>query len=80
MKDKSPKITLPEQMLLRTVEAAAVSGVSPRKWAEMESSGQIPPSYKLGGCKVWKLSDLRKWVEWSMPNTDKFMQLLATQS
>lgn len=79
MKAKPPQITLPEPLLCRTLQAAAISGVSPRKWAEMESSGQIPPSYKLGGCKVWKLSHLKKWVEWSMPNADRFMQLLETQ-
>jgi len=75
----TPQITLPEPLLCRTAQAAAISGVSPRKWAEMESSGRIPPAYKLGGCKVYKLSHLRLWVEWDMPNADRFLQLLDAE-
>lgn len=76
MATKPPQITLPEPLLCRTAQAAAISGVSPRKWAEMESAGQTPPCYRLGSCKVYKLSHLRQWVAWDMPSTDRFMQLL----
>jgi len=74
-KQTSQLITTPEPLLVRADRASAICGVSPRKWAEMASSGRIPPSYKLGGCKVWRLADLRLWVEMDMPNLDRFLQL-----
>ncbi len=66
-----------EPLLVRAKDAAALCGVSPRKWADLRSSGKVPPSFKLGGCVVWKTAHIRLWIEWDMPTLDRFEQLLA---
>lgn len=66
-----------EPLLIRAKDAAALCGVSPRKWGDLQASGQIPPSFKLGGCRVWRVSDLKKWVAWGMPNLDRFEALAS---
>lgn len=78
---KQPRqlITNPEPLTVRTKRAAAMCDVSPRKWAEMESCGKVPPSYKLGGCKIWKTEHLRLWTDWNFPNLDRFQQLMEAR-
>ncbi len=65
-----------EPLLVRAKQAAGICSISPRKWADLQASGKIPPSYKLGGCRVWKTEHLRLWIEWDFPNIEKFNQLL----
>ena len=80
MKNKPPQITIPEPLLCRTDRTAAILGVSTRKIAEMASAGLLPPSYRLGGCVLYKLEHLRLWTKWDMPNLDTFQQLLKARA
>jgi predicted DNA-binding transcriptional regulator AlpA len=64
-----------EPLLVRAKEASRLCGVSPRKWADLQASGQIPPAYRLGGCVVWKLEDIRLWIQYDMPCLDLFEQI-----
>ena len=64
-----------ERIAVRLKEAAALIGVSPRKFAEMRSCGLLPPSYKLGGCVVFKIDDLKDWARWGFPCLDRFLAL-----
>jgi len=75
MKNNPPAL---EPLLIRAKQAAAICGVSPRKWADLQASGQIPPSFKLGGCRVWKISDISFWVERDMPSLDAFLKMRGT--
>ena len=60
---------------IRSKQAAALIGVSPRKFAEMRACGLLPPAYKLGGCLVYRTSDLKQWSAWGFPNLDRFLAL-----
>lgn len=64
-----------EPLAVRPKEAASLIGVSPRKFAEMRSSGLLPPAYKLGGCLIYRLSDLKKWTKLGFPCLDQFLAL-----
>ena len=64
-----------ERIAVRLKEAAALIGVSPRKFAEMRSCGLLPPSFKLGGCIVFKIDDLKDWARWGFPSLDRFKAL-----
>ena len=75
----SKQVTQLEPLLVRANQAAALCGVSPRMWADLRSSGKLPPSFKLGGCVVWKVEHLRLWIKWDMPNLVRFEQLLAAR-
>lgn len=65
----SPQI---EPLLVNAGQAAATCGVSERKWWEMLSAGQAPPSLKLGGRRLWRVDVLRKWVSMNCPTLDRF--------
>ena len=69
------EVTQLEPIAVRPKVAAALIGVSLRKFAEMRASGQLPKSYKLNGCVVYRTSDLKKWAEWGFPCLDKFLAL-----
>ena len=68
-----------EPILIRAKDAAALCGVSPRTWQSLRAEGRVPRAYKLNGCVLWRLSDLRKWVDLGMPNLDKFSQLMEAK-
>jgi len=71
----SVEVTQVEPLAVRPKQAAALIGVSLRKFAEMKASGLLPPSYKLGGCSVFLTSDLKLWAAWGFPNLVRFMEL-----
>lgn len=71
----SVEVTQVEPLAVRPKQAAALIGVSLRKFAEMKASGLLPPSYKLGGCSVFLTSDLKLWAAWGFPNLDRFLAL-----
>lgn len=64
-----------EPICIRPKQAAALIGVSLRKFHSMRASGLLPPMYKLGACCVYKTDDLKKWAEWGFPNLDRFLAL-----
>ena len=75
MSNTSHQIQPLEPLCLRPKEAARLIGVSERTFASMRACGQLPPSYKLNGCVIYRTSDLRKWTELGFPNLDKYMKL-----
>ena len=64
-----------ESFCIRPKQAAALIGVSLRKFNSMRASGLLPPMYKLGGCLVIKTADLKQWSAWGFPCLDKFLAL-----
>ena len=64
-----------EPIAIRSKQAAALIGVSPRKFAEMRACGQLPKSYKLNGCVVCRTLGLKQWVDWGFQFLDKFLAL-----
>ncbi|MBW7988680.1 MAG: helix-turn-helix domain-containing protein [Planctomycetes bacterium] len=75
MNNTSAEIVQLEPICIRPKVAAALIGVSPRKFAEMKASGLLPPACKLGGCCVYKTSDLFLWAEFDFPCLDRFLAL-----
>ena len=80
MSSSTVEIVQLEPLAVRPKQAAALIGVSPRKFAEMKASGLLPPSFKLGGCSVFLTSDLKLWVDWGFPNLDKFVALKSEEN
>jgi len=64
-----------ELLLLSPSQIGALLGISRSKIFEMMSAGQLPPSFKIGGLRKYKRTDVEKWIELGFPNLDKFQQL-----
>lgn len=67
-----------EPLMIDAKTACRICSVSERLWYTLISTGQAPPSVKLGGRRLWKLSTVRQWVEWDLPNIDRF-KILSEQ-
>jgi predicted DNA-binding transcriptional regulator AlpA len=75
MNKSSVEIVQIEPLAVRPKQAAALIGVSLRKFHSMRACGLLPPAYKLGGCLVYRTSDLKQWSAWGFPCLDKFLAL-----
>ena len=64
-----------EPLTVRAAQAAQMISVSLRKFNSMRACGQLPPAIKCGGCLLYRVSDLRRFVELGMPPLDKFLAL-----
>ncbi len=43
-----------------------------RTLRRMDTSGRLPLGFKVGGRKLWRLSDLQLWSEWGFPDRAEF--------
>ena len=43
-----------------------------RTLRRMDASGKLPKGFKVGGRKLWRMSDLRLWCEWEFPDRAEF--------
>ena len=75
MSESSVKIIQIEPLTVRPAQAAQMLSISLRKFHSMRTCGQLPPAIKCGGCLLYRVSDLRRFVELGMPPLDKFMAL-----
>ena len=66
------KITEIDPLAVRPAQAARLIGVSLRTFATMRSCGQLPPALKIRGCLLYRVTDLRLWLEWNCPNLERF--------
>ena len=80
MGKSSVEIVQIEPLAVRPKQAAALIGVSLRKFAEMRASGLLPKIYKLGGCSVIRTADLKQWAAWGFPCLDRFLVLQAEEN
>jgi predicted DNA-binding transcriptional regulator AlpA len=49
-------------------EAARLIGVSQPTWDRHTSAGKTPAPIKFGGRVLWRVAELRAWVEAGMPD------------
>ena len=66
-----------------TVDARGVAvmfSLSVRTVRRLDSSGKIPPGFKIGGRKLWRLRDLRLWSERGFPARREFQDYLRTEA
>jgi predicted DNA-binding transcriptional regulator AlpA len=75
MKTKPNLISIPEPLMLRAEQASALCGLSVSTWYQLKSSGQLPPSIKLGKARLWPMDTLRMWISLGCPTFEKFQQL-----
>ena len=47
--------------------------VTPRTISRRIAAGELPPSIKRGREKVWRLIDIRKWLEKQLKKTPRFL-------
>ena len=59
-------------------DAAEMCGVSERAWWRLDSAGKVPPSFMLGGRRVWRTDDLKRWAEIGYPSRDAFAKAAST--
>ena len=57
------------------VDIKAIAQLVPfaiRTLRRMDASGKLPQGFKVGGRKLWRVSDLRLWCEWGFPDRGEF--------
>jgi len=64
-----------ELLTVRPAQVAQMISVSLRKFNSMRACGQLPPAIKCGGCLLYRVADLRRFVELGFPNLDRFLAL-----
>ena len=45
---------------------------SVRTLRRMDSGGKLPRGFKVGGRKLWRVSDLQLWSKWGFPERREF--------
>ncbi len=75
MSKTSIQIVQLEPLAVRPKNACKLIGVSLRKFNSMRACGQLPPAIKCGHCLLYRVADLRRFVELGFPNLDKFLAL-----
>jgi len=55
-------------------------GLPRRTLYSLMNRGALPPSYKLGGKRVFRRHDLTRWVELGMPPLEKFQILTGVKN
>ena len=73
--ERSPVVPLPEPLLLRAPQAAAVCGTSARTWRTWDASGRVPAPIRLGRSIFWRLDELRAWVAAGCPDRELWQTL-----
>ena len=50
-------------LLVREKQLTAITNISRRSIRRAMAAGRFPIPMKIGGCVVWKYSDLTAWIE-----------------
>ena len=75
MSKPSVEIIPLEPLAVRPAQAARMLSISLRKFNSMRACGQLPPGIKCGGCLLYRVADLRRFVELGFPNLGRFLDL-----
>ncbi len=59
---KSESSTAATLLAVSAKQAAAMVGVSTRTWWRLASAEKVPESFMLGGRRLWRVSDLERFV------------------
>jgi predicted DNA-binding transcriptional regulator AlpA len=62
--------TPPQQLLVTAKQAARMCGRSLRTWRTWDSGGLIPQPVRMGRATLWRVDELRAWVEAGCPRRD----------
>ena len=70
----------PEQLAVDVRQMGKMVPFSVRTLQRMDAAGKLPRGFKLGGRKLWRVSDLRLWTEWGFPERKEFEARLKDQA
>lgn len=65
-----------EPLAVDIKQLAKIVPFAVRTLRRMDASGKLPRGFKVGGRKVWRLSDIRLWCEWGFPPRAVFEERL----
>jgi predicted DNA-binding transcriptional regulator AlpA len=57
-------------LLVDGPRAAATCGVALRSWWRLHAQARVPAPLKLGRRTLWRVADLREWVEQGCPSRE----------
>src|SRR5262245_35799282 len=60
-------VSFAEPLLVGAAEAGRLCGRSEASWWRDHAAGRIPAAVKLGGRTLWRVEELRRWVEAGCP-------------
>jgi excisionase family DNA binding protein len=76
MNEKTPDSpSFPQPLLVPAVEAARLCGVSRAMWYRLLSAGRTPLPIRLGRRMLWRVSELKEWVEAGCPARERWEAL-----
>jgi predicted DNA-binding transcriptional regulator AlpA len=61
-----------EPLLVGRRDAARIAGVSRATWDRLTAAGRTPAPVRLGGRTLWRVEDLRRWVELGCPSRREY--------
>ena len=59
-------------LLVTAKQAAQMCGKSLRTWRTWDSAGLIPKPVRIGRSTMWRLDELRRWVEIGCPRRSEW--------
>ena len=62
----------PEQLAVDVRQMTKMVPFAVRSLRRMDSGGKLPRGFKIGGRKMWRVSDLLLWSEWGFPDREAF--------
>ena len=66
-------------LLLTCRQAYELAGISKSKWFGLIASGKTPPALRCGRSRRYRRADMERWIEWGLPNAEKFAELKKQQ-
>ena len=76
MNEKTPDSpSFPQPLLVPAAEAARLCGVSRAFWYSLLSAGRTPVPIRLGRRTLWRVSELKEWVEAGCPARERWEAL-----
>ena len=62
----------PDRLAIDVRGIAKLVPFAVRTLRRMDSGGKLPRGFKVGGRKLWRVSDLLLWSEWGFPDRGEF--------
>jgi predicted DNA-binding transcriptional regulator AlpA len=63
-----------EPLLLTAKQAASICGKSLRTWRTWDAAGWIPQPVRIGRSTLWRVDELRRWVDAGCPRRTEWEQ------
>ena len=67
-----------ERLAVDVQQMTRMLALGTRTLRRLDASGKIPAGFKVGARKLWRVSDLERWVSWGFPNRAEFEARTST--